>query len=289
MKLITELKSLEKINKYNVDGLIFSHPQFGTIANKTFTFSEMEEIVNYCHAHNKLALLKVDKIMEENELEALFAFLDNTMRLNIDYYLFSDMAVLNYFQTRKQEYRLIYVAKTLNCSYLDAEFYQKRGIKVMLSNELTLDDIIHISSLDNIVLDGYGYSNIFYSKRKLLSLYNEAKALGQNLPNKLLHIQEENRDNKYPIYENQNGTFIFTSYKYLFYKELEAVKNLFMFKIESIFIEEEALFTVIDVFQKALHGDINDQDYQTLIDLDQNVGHSFLYKKPSILGEENEA
>lgn len=285
MKLITELKSLENINKYNVDGLIFSYPQFGMIANKTFTFCEIKEIIKYCHDHQKLALLKIDKVIEETELDDLYHFLDLVMPLNIDYFLFSDMAVLNYFQARKQENRLIFAAKTLNCSYLDALFYQKRGIKVMLSNELTIEDIVNISQLDNIVLDGYGYSNIFYSKRKLLSLYNEAKILGQNLPNKLLHIKEENRDNKYPIYENENGTFIFTSYKYVFYKELQALKNLAMFKIESLFIEEEALFTVIDIFNRALKGDISDEDYQKLIEIDNNVGHSFLYKKPLILGE----
>ena len=210
------------------------------------------------------------------------------MPLNIDYFLFSDMAVLYYFKAKKLEHKLIYTAKTLNCSYQDAYYYQKQGIKVMLSNELTLEDITKITELNNIVLEGYGYSNIFYSKRKLLSLYNEAKQLRNNLPDKLMHIKETNRDNTYPIYQNQNGTFIYTNYKYIFYSELKAIENLFMFKIESLFIDEVDLFAIIDIFKKAINGDINDSDYQKLIVLDNNVGHSFLYKKPLILGDQNE-
>lgn len=288
MKLITELKSLENINKYNVNGLIFSYSRFGMIANKTFTFSEIQAIVKYCHAHQLDAILKVDKIIEETELEDFYNFLDAVNSLEIDYYIFTDMAVLNYFKAKKEEHKLIFGAKTLNCSYEDALFYQEIGVKVILSNELPLDDIIKISELNNIVMDGYGYSNIFYSKRKLLSLYKEAKAVDEVLNDKKLYIQELNRDSKYPIYENKNGTFIYTDYKYLFYYELRALKNLAMFKIESLFIEEETLFAIIDIFKKAINGDINDIDYQKLVAIDQNIGHSFLYKKNLILGDNHE-
>ncbi|HHU56553.1 MAG TPA: hypothetical protein GXZ48_07765 [Acholeplasmataceae bacterium] len=282
MKLITEIKSLN-LDKYNCDGLIFSYEKFHTISNKTFTLSEIENIVRYCKKNNLVSILKIDKIFSEFEIKDLFSFLDQIINLDIDYYLFSDMSVLTYMKRKKLENRLIYCAKTLNCSYFDSLYYQKLGIKVMLSNELTLEDIKEITELNNIVLDGYGYSTIFYSKRKLLSLFAEHISLEEELKNRKLYIREKTRNEKYPIYENANGTFIFTSYKYVFYKELEIVKNLFMFKIESLFIEEEDLFKIIDIYKRAINGNISEEDYSELVAIDNNIGHSFLYEKPMIL------
>ena len=61
-----------------------------------------------------------------------------------------------------------------------------------------------------------------------------------------------------------------------------------MFKMESLFIEEEDLFAIIDIFNKAINGNISDSDFQKLVLIDNNIGHSFLYKKPLILGDQDE-
>jgi putative protease len=285
MKLITEIENINNLEKYNVEGIIFSYHRFGTISKKTFSVEEIKTIVNYCCENQKLAILKIDKIIEETEVDDVYDFLNLVSSLNINYYMFTDMSILNYFMDKQMNDKLIFCAKTLNCSFNDCSFYDRLGIKVMLSNELTIEDITEISKLPNIVIDGYGYSNIFYSKRSLLSLYRENKQLEKDLRNQLMYIEEENRDAKYPIYENENGTFIFTAYKYVFYKELEVLKNISLFKIESLFIEEEQLFKVIDIFRKAIDEGISDNDYQKLIEIDENIGHSFLYTKPLILRE----
>jgi len=286
MKLITEIKSIENIHKYDVDGIIFADKNFSTISDKTFSFPEIERIVDYCKDNNKLAILKIDKIISENELQSLNTFLEEIIKLDIDYYLFTDMAVLNFMRNVESTDRLIFAAKTLNCSYNDSLFYRDLGIKVLLSNELTLEDIKDISRLDNIVLDGYGYTNIFYSKRSLLSLFAKHYELNEDYARRLLFIKEEKRENKYPLSENDNGTFIFNANKYMFFKELELVKNLFMFKIESIFIDEEELFKVISIYKRALAGQITDSDYQELLAIDEMVSSGFLYKKPRILKKE---
>ena len=51
--------------------------------------------------------------------------------------------------------------------------YNDLNIKCLVSTELTLEDIIKISNLENNFIYTYGYFSIFYSKRKLLSLYKQ--------------------------------------------------------------------------------------------------------------------
>ena len=286
MKLITEIENLKNIPQYNVEGIIFSYINFATISNSSFTLNEIEDIVRITHQLGKLAILKIDKIIDEKEIEALYTFLDFVERLNIDYYMYSDMAVLNYFFKKGECHKLIYAAKTLNCSYNDALYYQELGIKVMLSNELTLQDLHEITKLDNIVIDGYGYSNIFYSKRQLLSLFKEHSKSDEEMHKKFLTIKEEKREKQYPIFENKNGTFIFTAQKYAIYRELESL-NCFMFKIESLFINEANLFEIIAIYRNAINRGISEEDYQKLVYLDSNISDGFLYKTPSILSGED--
>lgn len=288
MILITEIENYENIPQYGVDGIIFSYINFATLSNKNFTLDEIKEIIKIARNKKKLTILKIDKILEEHEIEELYCFLDEVQYLNIDYYMFSDMAVLNYFKKKKQTDKLIYSAKTINCSYNDSSFYHDLGIKVILSNELTIEDLQDITRLNNIVIDGYGYSNIFYSKRQLISLFKEHTKTEAEVHDKLLSIKEEKRNNRYPILENDSGTFIFTSHKYAVYKELEALKNCFMFKIESLFIQEENLFKIIAIYRNAIDYGISEEDYEKLIFIDKNISDSFLYKKPSILAGDNE-
>jgi putative protease len=283
MKLITEIENYGNLPQYHVDGIIFSYINFATISNKTFTFPEIEKIVERAKALNKETILKVDKIMEEDDLDDLYKFLDNAMELGIDYYMFTDMSVLNYFKEKNEMNRLIYASKTMNCSYNDISYYQSQGIKVIPSNELTLEDLHEIVKLDNIVIDGYGYSSIFYSKRKLLTLFKEYIESEDDFTNQLFTIKEEKRENRYPIFENKNGTFIFTANKYVIYKELEELQNSFMFKVESLFVSEEVLFEILTIYNKAIKNGISEEDYQKLLSLDNNISTSFLYKKPSIL------
>src|SRR5690554_5831744 len=134
MKLITEIKSIENIHKYDVAGIIFAGKDFSAISDKKYSLPEIERIVKYCKDNNKLAILKIDKIISENELQSLNLFLDAIIKLEIDYYLFTDMAVLNFMRNAGLIDRLIFAAKTLNCSYNDSLFYRDLGIKVMLSN-----------------------------------------------------------------------------------------------------------------------------------------------------------
>ena len=61
-----------------------------------------------------------------------------------------------------------------------------------------------------------------------------------------------------------------------------------MFKIESFLISEADLFAIIAIYKKLIVGNINDELYQELINIDANISQEFLYRKSLILGDEDE-
>lgn len=278
MKIIIEAKNLRDLNKYNADGIIFSYTKFYTYTKNGYSLDEIKKIVKRIKKNNKYAILKIDKIIEEKEIVDLYNFLDEIIKLDIDYYIYSDVAILNYFEKNNLCDKLIFSAKTLNCSIEDIKYYQNKKIKVIISNELSIEEVKKITNLDNVIIDSYGYSLIFYSKRPLLSLYKEHIKIKDDLRGKLFTINEINKDDKYPIYENQNGTFIFSSSRYVLFDELKELNDNLMIKLESIFIDDKELIKILNIYK-----DYKSYNYNDLLQINSNISPNFLYKKARIL------
>ncbi|NLD26873.1 MAG: hypothetical protein GX661_05895, partial [Acholeplasmataceae bacterium] len=171
MKLLVDLKSVDKLENYQADGLIFSDPYFSCAYDTCFSEDEVKRIVAYCQHKGILALANIDRIIEEAELEQLYRKLDFYINLGVDYFFFSDYAVLKYFLDRNLAKKLIYDPKTLITNFEDTQFYKDLGLLVTVSNELSLDEIKAIVEVGNCTFDLYGYHQMFYSRRPLLSTF----------------------------------------------------------------------------------------------------------------------
>jgi len=289
IKLIADLKSIENITKYQVDGLIVSDDKFSTYNDHIFSFSEIKEVVKYCRENNILSILNIDKIIEEEELDPLYKVIDEYLKLEIDYYIYGDFAVLSYFKEKDITNKLIYDPKTLITNYQEARIHHNLGSLVVVSNELNLEEISDISAIGNSIIEVYGYHQMFYSKRPLLSTYSTFLNKEINLDNKLLHIKEEIREDRYPIYQSIHGTFVYTSYRYTMFKELLDLEDtLKIARISSMFIDEGEIIKVISIYKELLTNKINpDTGYNKLVEVNSNIKSGFIYNK-SILKKEKE-
>lgn len=277
--IITEIKSLNNIQEYNVDVMLLP-TVFSTISNFVVEFDQLYLFEKYQIA------LKIDKIITEYELKQLDNYIKESLNYNISYYMFTDMSVYYLLKKYNIENKAVYFSKTINCSSLDIIQYNNMGIKCLVSTELTIDDMIKISNLENNFIYSYGYFNMFYSKRKLLSLYKEYSKLDYIPNNKQYFLEEETRKEHYPIYENNNGTFIFSSYIYLLFKEIDLLNKNNCFYVDSTFIEEEDLIEIINIYKKGFNEQFNDGLLNLLKNINNNTGTSFLYVTPEILKED---
>ncbi len=272
MMLALETNNI-KDNNYDVD-IIIIRTKFSGIINNDFSFDILKNV-------KKKIALNIDKIFSQTELLELKTFLEETKKYNVEYYIFSDWGAYEIIQELDIKAKLIYNAKTICCSKNDIKEYNNLGISCMISTELTLEDIKEISELENNVILCYGYNNIFYSKRKLISLYEEYSHIQST--DKELIIVEETRKDKYPILENINGTFIFTPNIYCLFNELKSINSNNIFIINDLFINN--IEEVINVYSQGLNKGFNEQLFEKLRMIDDNIGNGFLYLKPSILKE----
>lgn len=288
MKLITEVKGICNLEKYRVHGLIFNHEFLSDTHEGFLTLDEVEKLVEYKEKNSVFLLANINRIFTEDELLQVYQLIDTFLELNIDYFIFSDLAVLAYFKEKNIQEKLIYNARTMVTNFEDALFWKNEGLYAsFIANELPLEDITKISQVEHGVLEVYGFHQIFYSKRNLLSLYFQHKQIDENHQYKRLDLIEEIRDEKYPITETNHGTYIYSPYKYGIFKELAQMSKLKMIKVSSTFIPEEELFKVLDIYYQAIQTDFNDELHQELIEIDEDVRLGFLYQKTVLLkGEE---
>ncbi|MDD3999494.1 MAG: U32 family peptidase [Bacilli bacterium] len=290
MKLVADLKSIKNISRYQVDGLVFASTDFSCGNDGIFSYSEIKKIVEYCHNNKLISILNIDRIIEEDELSFLSTSLELFLELGIDYYLFSDFAIFEYFQKKREEKRLIYDPKTLITNFEDALYYKEIGIQVAISNELTLQEISSIIQAENTAFELYGHHQMFYSKRALLSSFSELLGNVHKFSDQLLSISEEKRDELHLLYESKHGTFIYTAYRYALFLELPMLVDKLKFgRINTAFIEEEEALAIISLYKAALDKNSDMKAlYQELLKINANIGRGFLDKKSILLKEEAE-
>lgn len=290
IKIYADLKRNADIAKYNCDGLIVNSSEFSCYNDETFSLEEALSYNNLIKKSNKVSILNIDSIIMEDDIEKLLRYLDKVY-LKFDYFIYSDMAIRYYFEEKDLTSKLIYNPQTLVASSNELKRYNESGIKVILANELSFEEIESICNncCGFTNLEVFGFHQMFYSKRKLISLYKEFFGLNKELINKELFLKEELREQFYPIYESNKGTFIYTDYIYCLFEELLKISDKIDFiKINGSFISESDYYKIIDIYSKLVKKEEEASSlYEKLKSINSNLSKGFLLNK-SILLKVNE-
>lgn len=280
-KIIVDLLSSNLGLYKKASGLIINSEEFSCFPGLSFSLKELKKIGEECHQNKKIAILNIDRLIEEHELEIMNEYLEKVID-SFDYFIFSDMAIFSFFEKKKSLKKLIYDAKTIIASSYDLSFYRKLGIKCFLNNELCFDEINEIATKEKFSFEVYGYHQIFYSKRELLSLYEDFKEQKFDLIDKRLLLKEELRQDMYSIYQEKRGTFIYTPYIYTLFEEILKIKSSLEFiRINTTFLDEDTILKVVNCYDRLLKNQKVSLD--DLKKIDGNISSGFLKSKSILL------
>ena len=156
------------------------------------------------------------------------------------------------------------------------------GIRVFMSNELAYDDLLTNSELDNNIISVYGYFPIYYSKRRVLDLYNKHMDNKIELKDNVNYfLKEELREEKYNIIEYNTHSVITNAKKLLIFKELNVVKASYIY-VSSYQLDNYK--EVISIYRKSIDSNsFNEEDLNKLKLISKDYNSSLLYSNPSIL------
>ena len=216
----------KKLDLALVDGVIFLSP-YSKREAENFDFKEIEELVSELHSLNKQAFLDITSVIQEKELTEFKDFIFKSKDLRIDKYLFEDYSALNLISHDK----LIYASQTLTVSSHEVSFYNNLGVETLVSSELNEEELKTINFHNNYY-KAYGPVLVFYSKRKMFTLYNKKyqKSVKDFVPYALKEAKRE--EENLVGYEGRNNFLIYTKDKYFGLGELKKLK------IEKIILDD---------------------------------------------------
>ena len=257
-KSITHMETL--IDK-GADAFVIGEQKFGLRLPGEFNRDAMQEAVALAHKNNKKVYAAVNGIFHNYHLDALEDYINFLHDIQVDRIIFGDPAVVMYVKQHEYPIPLNWDAETLVTNYFQCNYWGKKGAnRAVLARELSLDEIIHIKEHADVEIEVqvHGMTCMFQSKRMLLGNYytfqeRQMKIERQHDHGDLL-LYDEERDNKYPVFEDYNGTHIMSPNDICLIEELEPFfeAGIDAFKIDGILQSEEYINVVTEQYREAI-------------------------------------
>ena len=265
----------------DLDAFVFGNKKYAVRLAASFDYEQIKELISKIHELGKKAYISVNKLFTQNELDGLEDYLISIKNINADGILFSDMAVYQIAKRNGFDNILIYDPDTLLVNSYDVKFFNELGIKsVVLSKDISLEDIVACGKRNPsfITVPAYGHFPLFYSKRKLVENYFYAyeKDPEKYIENQNLLTQEITRDEMHPIYQDDNGTIIYSGKKLFYANYLKDFINsgINQFLLNFNYCDYDEAKSIISLYKEAV---VNDKKYD-----ESSYTTGYLFRKTGV-------
>ena len=247
------LELLGKVLETDVDGVILPIEHLAVNSSIYFTVEDVKSILNIT---SKEVCVSLNKIMHSSDLNLLEEILIALNKLNISKIFFYDLAVLSVAKKLGIKKELVIFQDHLNASDYSHRFYKKRGVTYSLvTSDITRDEMNEIAKEMPLMVMCYGYLPIFYSRRYLVTNYLEY--ISKEKEEGVYYIR--NKDDRYPIVEEEYGTTIYTTEPVCLLNDFEDLEVEYGV-LNSVLVSNEKFLKVLEGYLK---GRKNTDQYYT--------------------------
>ena len=257
-KTLNHMKTLIEIG---ADAFVIGEQKFGLRLPGEFNREDVRKAVNLAHEHDKKVYVAVNGIFHNYHLNALENYIEFLHDIRVDRIIFGDPAVVMYVKKQDNPIPLNWDAETIVTNYFQCNYWGEKGAKrAVLARELNLDEILNIKKHANVEIEVqvHGMTCMFQSKRMLLGNYytfqDRQMKIQRSENDQDLLLYDEERENKYPVFEDYNGTHIMSPNDICLIEELEPFfeANIDSFKIDGILHSESYINTVTAQYREAI-------------------------------------
>ena len=222
-ELLAPAGNVEKLKTaihYGADAVFLGGKMFNLRAgSNNFSDEELEECVQYAHERGKRVYVTLNIIPHNEELEQLPDYVKFLEKIGVDAVIVADLGV---FQIVKENTNLAISVSTQasNTNWRSVKMWKDMGAKrVVLAREISLENIMEIrQKVPDIELEVFvhGAMCMSVSGRCLLSNYMTGRDANRGDCAQSCRwkysVVEETRPGEYmPVYEDERGTYIFSS------------------------------------------------------------------------------
>lgn len=255
------LNHMKTLIELGADAFVIGEQKFGLRLPGEFNREDVRKAVNLAHEHDKKVYVAVNGIFHNYHLNALENYIEFLHEIRVDRIIFGDPAVVMYVKKQDNPIPLNWDAETIVTNYFQCNYWGGKGAKrAVLARELNLDEILNIKKHANVEIEVqvHGMTCMFQSKRMLLGNYytfqDRQMKIQRSENEQDLLLYDEERENKYPVFEDYNGTHIMSPNDICLIEELEPFfeANIDSFKIDGILHSEAYINTVTAQYREAI-------------------------------------
>ena len=277
MKLVVipNTDNLDDYINYSKD-YVFALTNFSVDYKKTYT---LEEIVSLKDKYSINAYVVINKPIFNEDIDDLKDLLLKIEESNISGILFYDLAVLKLHKDLSLRTSLIWNNTHMVTNYKTCDYYFDKGcVGALLSNEITLSEILDISKNTKIKLwmMVVGYPIVAFSRRSLLTNHAMAHKI---LKSNNLKIREHSTKVSYDVFENEFGTSFRKNEIMNVSSVIDKLDNIdsFVFKEEDI--EHDKFIEVLSLYKKYFDGKIKYEEFVSCVNSLIGSDTNFLFNE----------
>ncbi|HUC91363.1 MAG TPA: peptidase U32 family protein [Paenibacillus sp.] len=228
-ELLTTAASMEELRRLaeaGADAFVVGESRYAVRMAGEFDLATIRSAVAFAKPRGVRIYAAVNNLIDNALLPGLPAYLRALEAAGVDAVVFGDPAVLTAARSEAPSLGLHWNAEMTSTNYATANYWGRRGAtRVVLARELNMDQVLEFKANTEleVQVQVHGMTNIYHSKRSLIHSYAEhqersgkpaelkEQAGGRGMESGLYLIEIERPDERYPIYEDENGTHMMSS------------------------------------------------------------------------------
>ncbi|WP_423799159.1 peptidase U32 family protein [Neobacillus sp. SAB-20_R2A] len=251
------------------DAFVVGEQRYGLRLAGEFTRSNVQKAIELAHSKGKKVYVAMNAIFHNDKLPELNDYIRFVSDAKADAIIFGDPAVLMAAKETAPEMKLHWSTETTGTNWYTCNYWGRKGAKrAVLAREINMDSIVEIKEQAEVEIEVlvHGMSCMFQSKRSLLGNYFEYQGKVMEIENrkqqKNMFLHDIERENKYPIFEDENGTHIMSPNDICIIDELQDMleAGVDSFKIDGILKSPEYILTVTKLYREAIDLYFEDSD-----------------------------
>jgi U32 family peptidase len=257
----TDVSHIHALAQAGADAVIVGEQRYGLRLAGEFKRAEMAEAVEVARQHGIRVYAAMNAIFHNEKIDELGGYIRFLADIGVDAIVFGDPAVLMTVREVAPHMRLHWNTETTATNWYTCNYWGRKGAKrAVLARELNMDAIMEIKEHAEVEIEVqvHGMTCMFQSKRSLIGNYFEYQGKMMEVEKqkyeKGMFLHDKERGNKYPIFEDENGTHIMSPNDICIIDELEEMMDagIDSFKIDGVLHESDYITKVTAIYRRAI-------------------------------------
>ena len=257
----TKIEDIEPLMMAGADAFVIGEQRYGLRLAGEFNREAVKSAIEIAHQGGKKVYVAMNAIFHNEKVDELADYLRFLDEAGADAVLFGDPAVLMAAREAAPNMPLHWNTETTATNWFTCNYWGRKGAKrAVLAREINMDAIVETKENAEVEIEVqvHGMTAMFQSKRHLIGNYFNYQGRDMKVDDLEadghLFLHDPERNTKYPIFEDENGTHIMSPNDICIIDELtEMVEaGVDSFKIDGILKEPEYIVAVTKLYRKAI-------------------------------------